>query len=631
MRTPLPHHCMAVLLACALPACVITSNDDPDGDATTDTDGTSDTDGASDTDATSDTAGTTDTDSGPTTETGADECPPPAPEGDEPPMLLDCNAFGDDLQLIDDPDRAVDYVVDCRANVNGALSIEPGVVIEFEPEAGLVIQTSIDAVGDPCDPIVMRGTSAGPGSWNGVIVFSDDISNTMEFVEIHDAGGGEFNSNGDLGSLLVYAGGALTLRDSLLAGGAAYGFNAHYGGNRLVWERNRIEGHEAPAAHMPSTEAGALDEASTFEGNPGGDYIEVIGEQMSTEVTWRALSVPYQILRDTIVESRESFTVEAGARLDFESMAGLSANGGWISLEGTADAPVVLDGVLQDPGSWRGIIFDNESDLNRLDHVEIRNAGGGAFNSNGDLGAIIVWAGTALTLADSTIADSAARGLNATYGETRITFEGANTFTGNGEAPIWMGAYGVSSVTPETVVTDNLGGDFVFAWASDLNGAHTWEPLSVPYRIAPQNGSVVHVRTDASLDITAGAHLVFEEETGISSGGGVFDVSGTADNPVVMEGTQAQAGWWKGMIVEGDDDANRAYSFTGLEMSHAGGSAFNSNGDIGGLIVWAGTDVTVADSTIADHAGPCSINAPYTDDSLSLSGNSFSGQVCDGP
>src|SRR5690554_2478116 len=54
-----------------------------------------------------------------------------------PPIVLDCDYFSEDRVLTDDPQRPVDYVITCYANVQGSLKIEPGVVIEFENHAGL--------------------------------------------------------------------------------------------------------------------------------------------------------------------------------------------------------------------------------------------------------------------------------------------------------------------------------------------------------------------------------------------------------------------------------------------------------------------------------------------------------------
>src|SRR5690606_27250802 len=64
------------------------------------------------------------------------------PEPEEellPPIELACDYFSEDRVLTNDPQRPVDYVISCWANVQGGLKIEPGVVIEFENHAGLMV------------------------------------------------------------------------------------------------------------------------------------------------------------------------------------------------------------------------------------------------------------------------------------------------------------------------------------------------------------------------------------------------------------------------------------------------------------------------------------------------------------
>jgi hypothetical protein len=600
------------LLCSAGTGCVIASADD---------DGMADTDGG--------------TDGGTTSDTDADQCPTP-PTGDEPPEVLGCGAFNEDVVLVNHPERPVDYVVDCRANVSNHLSIEAGTVIEFEPEAGLAItgDGGIEAIGDACNPVVLRGTTEGPGAWNGVMVYSDDEANRLEFVEMHGAGGGAFNSNGDLGSLLLYSGGVLTVRDSLLADGAAYGFNANYGSNTLTWERNVVTGHAQPAVRIVASEAGALDPDSEFIDNPGGDYIEVVGEQLASEVTWRALSVHYQVIADTVVRSVDGFTIEAGTQILFETDAGLSGSPGRLHLDGDPDRPIVLDGVDPQPGFWRGVFIQNESPSNRIEHTEIHNGGGHQFNSNGDLGGLIVYGSTALTLANTTVANSAAMGLNATYPETSLTFEGTNTFTGNAGPPIWVGAYLAHAVTPETEVTDNPGGDFVYVWASDIEGAQEWEALSVPYRISYVNQRDVRTTSGNALTILPGAELRFEDETGVASIGGSLDILGEEGNEVRLLGAEEVPGYWKGILVQAAGQPV-SYAFDQVEIAHAGGGAFNSNGDLGTIIVWGSTAVSITNVDFHDNAAGCVINAPYPEDDLSLGGNTFTDNagdgVCDGP
>lgn len=552
-------------------------------------------------------------------------------EGSLPPVALACDAFSEALTLSDDPERVVDYVVDCQANVTAPLTIEAGTVIAFETEAGLAIGDggSIDAQGDDCEPVVFEGVTHRRGAWKGLFIDSAE-DNLLSKVDIRDAGGAAFNSNGDLGSVVLYADARLTMRDSHLREGAAHGLNGSYGGATLIWERNVVDSHDAEPLRIHASLADALDGASSFAGNARDAVLLVRGE-LEAPAVWASLDVPYQVDRDVLIDSQASLELEAGARIAFDTDAGLMATSGRLTIAGTADAPVELYGVNQEPGRWRGVFIES-GEPNRISHAVIRHAGGNSFNSNGDLGAIVVYADAELTLEDTSVADSGADGLNANYGDATLAFEGTNRFTGNVGRPIFLGAYDAAAVTAATVVEGNPGGDFVYVWVSDLeSGITEWESLSVPYRVTTQNDIFreINVRDQATLRLLPGVSMVFEGGTGIEADGGSLDFQGTAADPIEMVGSQATPGHWKGLFANGSSTV-ATYQLSHVRIGHAGSGAFNSNGDEGAIVVWADTTLTADNLTIFDNAAACDIIADYNGDVLQVT-NSPGLNICDGP
>src|SRR5690606_21342611 len=57
-----------------------------------------------------------------------------------PPIVLDCDFFNTDQVLVDDPEAPVDYIITCETHVKAKLTVEPGVVIAFEPSAALFVE-----------------------------------------------------------------------------------------------------------------------------------------------------------------------------------------------------------------------------------------------------------------------------------------------------------------------------------------------------------------------------------------------------------------------------------------------------------------------------------------------------------
>ncbi|MDT0294603.1 hypothetical protein ACFQ3R_04430 [Mesonia ostreae] len=76
------------------------------------------------------------------------------------------------------------------------LTLEPGVILEFEDTKGMTIDKLFDegsaliAVGTPTNPIVFTGVTKSPGAWKSIFCYrSTSVQNKMENVLIEYAGG----------------------------------------------------------------------------------------------------------------------------------------------------------------------------------------------------------------------------------------------------------------------------------------------------------------------------------------------------------------------------------------------------------------------------------------------------------
>jgi hypothetical protein len=543
--------------------------------------------------------------------------------GTEPPEVITCGDLDDPRVLVDDPDRPVDYVVDCVVSAHSEITIEPGVVIAFEFDTGLKVvgDGRLHAEGEECAPVVFEGTSPVAGHWRGLIFDNDgapDPVNVMRHTEVHHAAGDDFNSNGDLGAIIVWADNHLVLEDSVVADSADIGLNLYYHGSSLTFARNTFTDNAGYAVFGPAEYMSAMDAESTFSGNLV-DGMAVDGGNTDEGAHWAAMTQPYHVLEGAVVKSYGGLTLDPGVQVAFEADAGLSIAGDApIVAEGTADAPIRLFAADGQPGSWRGLIIDNNGEpavRNVLQHVEIRGGGSDDFNSNGDLGGLILWADNHLTLRDVTIAESANVGLNLTYWGSTVVLEGVNTFTDNAGPPVWADPMYASSFRSVDRLTGN-GDDVLLLTEGNIDGTHRWQPLDVPYLLDSVTGIFydIHVTTDSSLTIEAGAEVLFGFETGLSAFGELA-IEGTADDPVVLRGEQPIAGYWKGILIEDTDNVSRMFFFDHLDLRDAGGAAFNSNGDLGAIIPWADTSLSLTNSVISNvgSGAPCAVNARYYD------------------
>ncbi|HLR38103.1 MAG TPA: hypothetical protein VK084_08660, partial [Chitinophagaceae bacterium] len=74
-----------------------------------------------------------------------------------PPIALDCSDFDKDVVLKNDPDRPVDYIVDCAIEIYATtLTIEPGTVIEFTESGRIAIHRYYE---DHSGALIAKGTA----------------------------------------------------------------------------------------------------------------------------------------------------------------------------------------------------------------------------------------------------------------------------------------------------------------------------------------------------------------------------------------------------------------------------------------------------------------------------------------
>ncbi|MEO1173544.1 MAG: right-handed parallel beta-helix repeat-containing protein [Myxococcota bacterium] len=194
--------------------------------------------------------------------------------------------------------------------------------------------------GDACASVILRGATAAPGAWRGLLIDNDatpNPENTIEFAEIRHAGGGAFNSNGDLGALILWADNRLTLTDSLISESADVGLNLNYRDSELTFARNRFEGNgNHPVFGAPEYMA-VMDSETTFTNNTVGDHAAFFEGTLPAGAVLSAMTVPYRVLVNSVVSATEGLTISAGVEMLFEANTGLSVTGsGALTINGTA-------------------------------------------------------------------------------------------------------------------------------------------------------------------------------------------------------------------------------------------------------------------------------------------------------
>lgn len=348
------------------------------------------------------------------------------------PIALECDYFSVDRVLNDDPDRAVDYVISCVTKIDANVVINAGVVIEFEDDAGLEVRSNgtLTVQGTSAKKVVFTGVNKVKGAWRGIFFISPSVNNKLDHAVVSYGGGNSFNSNNDRGNVICYSGTIVSITNTEISHGKEHGLNAVYFTEFIDFSNNTITNNDKYPVLSLNLHGHNYNETNSFVGN-GMDYVFLKeGAPIGGNRFWSKIDVPYLINGNLGISDNQSLTIEAGAELRFEDEGEIVVRvGAYLAIEGSAENRVLLSGVVEQPGSWLGIINLSDDQRNVINYAEIAYTGGGQHNSNGDLGTIIVWADSYQTVTNTIMRDNASNApcaINATYGDDTIIL-GGNT------------------------------------------------------------------------------------------------------------------------------------------------------------------------------------------------------------
>ena len=315
-----------------------------------------------------------------------------------PPIVLDCDYFKEDRILENDPQRPVDYIVTCWANVQGSLKIEAGVVIEFENHAGLRVDLDnnvFEIKGTSSEPVILSGTSKQKGYWRGIFLSeAHNPNNLIEHTVIEYAGSQNLTGSSPVyeGSLAIRGSSgttpqALTLNHVEISNGGSVGIDYHgvRKQNSVATSNLIITGNEDVPVKVSAEMAHIFDSSSSYSGN-ASDFLNITTSSYEIEdqtVTWEKLDVPYLVDGRVHISDNGHLTIEAGAEIQFKSSAYLQPygyNNVGLKILGTADNPVYLK--AHNGNNWGGIQFGHTPENNIIDYAIIENARGDFSSGN---------------------------------------------------------------------------------------------------------------------------------------------------------------------------------------------------------------------------------------------------------
>lgn len=330
-------------------------------------------------------------------------------EPNEPSLvLLPCNYFSTNRTLVDDPDKAIDYVIDCIMDVEANITIEPGVVIHFKENAGIVVRSGFfRSLGTADKPVILKGDLNLPGFWRGIYYQNNSQLNELRHTQVLNAGGQAFDSNNDRGAVILFTPARVKMDSCRIERSGHFGFNAPYANCQFDVTHTIFANNARAPFNIEPEYMGSIDPSNIF-GNSTENFVavQINGNPITSNQVIKGLSIPYRFYQlsaffNWLEINGGEITNQGAVTFQFDDGLGVSIlSPARFVMQGTADANVVFTAANATPGSWRGFYFGESQQNNRLTHVTIENAGS---LYDGNRAAIFMWGSPRLTVENSTI------------------------------------------------------------------------------------------------------------------------------------------------------------------------------------------------------------------------------------
>lgn len=250
----------------------------------------------------------------------------------------------------------------------------------------VVSGATLKILGSQAKPVVIEGMTKQKGAWRGIYIEdSQNMPSSIFYSEIRHAGSnaidGQTHATIKLGSRA-----SLKLSKSTLDQGKGSGFEALGTNNQIEFIENIIKNHTGHPISISTDLVEKLDYLTIMRDN-GINEVAIDGTKPLTketgETVWKgfATKVPYIIKgasKDLTIHSglriREGVTInmQPGSKIHIQNSNGYL---GYLTVDGIAGNPVIIQGTEEAKGSWYGIIFSTNNQHNEMRHALIKHAG----------------------------------------------------------------------------------------------------------------------------------------------------------------------------------------------------------------------------------------------------------------
>lgn len=257
------------------------------------------------------------------------------------------------------------------------LRMGDGADIRVQENGGLTLAGTSDA------PIVVRSAKSvgAAGDWNEIRIEADSVDSLNDFDHvIVEHGGGSW-----YGMVWVQNGASLAMTSCTAQGSSTVGVMAETGAKLRDFTGNVLIDNAAGPIEVSAESVDALGPGTYAPNTVEG--VQISGGTADHDATWLDLAVPY-VARNGFYVGTETgsanLVVSAGSEILLGDGAEIRVQtNGSLTLDGTADAPIVVDSAKSSPaaGDWGEIRIEDGSvgPNNALRHTSIAHGGGGYY------------------------------------------------------------------------------------------------------------------------------------------------------------------------------------------------------------------------------------------------------------
>jgi hypothetical protein len=453
----------------------------------------------------------------------------------------------------DDPD----YLVKGNLTVLDELIIDPNVIIEFENDGAIIVKDEGLIYADNTSFIPADST------WKGIHLMTSD--NIFSNCLIDGAGNSSFTGLASGKAALLASGNStLAFSGNTISNSEGYGIsiidNADFYFNQAnqiyPFNGNRFESNESGPAVLP---VGTVSElvAQIFTNETPGTYIEIYGSTYSSQEDQDPLlsdiGLAYKITG--LITFNKNLTITKGVELYFDTDAGIRING-MLTVSGSVDEPVIMDGLNGGNASWTGIwVNDGQSNIT---YASILNAGNTAFPGMTEKASLI--ADQTLSMQNCTITGSGGIGLympdyaHILYTDNFIS----NTLSNNAVSAVRIRMDDVVKVT---------AGNSISAASSLVPAIEVHMGLDDPLGTWPDLGANIDykileslkIKSTKDLSLQAGVKMQFAAGTTLEVSGGL-QALGSSGSEIIFEGSESKNGHWDGIFMNGTEAVTLDYT-----------------------------------------------------------------------